>query len=147
MKMFNLAQLRIGNVSSLTMLIFGLLAAVLGIIGIIRPEATLSLLNFEVIDRAARAGGDYTLTFLTASSMASLNVGVYYVLAALNNLKVFYGWTVPFRCVTFTVFVLAVASGIAPAGFIGVAVWELVGAIATGLALLYERRANAPAAG
>ncbi len=135
-----LSSLRIHNLSSLTMLIFGVLAAVLGLVGLIRPEFTLQLLGFPLIDRAARAEGDFTLVFITASSMASLNMGVYYVLASLNNLKSFYSWTVPFRVVTFTVFTLAVVNGLAPAGFIGVGVWELVGALATGAALLYERQ-------
>jgi hypothetical protein len=59
-------------------------------------------------------------------------------LAALNDLKQFYKWTVPFRCVTPTVFTIAVLSGLAPVRFLGVAAWELTGAIATGLALWYE---------
>lgn len=133
------STLRLQNASSWTMFIFGALAVLLGLIGLIRPEWTLGLLNFEVLDRAARAPGDYSLTFLTASSMASFNMGVYYVLASLSNWKRFYGWTVPFRIVTFVVFVLAVANGIAPTGFIGVAAWELIGALATGAALLRER--------
>jgi len=135
----NWSQLRLRNASSWTMFIFGLLAAVLGIIGLIRPEFTLSVLGFQIIDRAARAAGDYTLVFLTASSMASLNMGIYYVLASLTNWKPFYRWTVPFRIVTFTVFTLAVVNGIAPAGFIGVGLWELIGALSTGAALFYER--------
>ncbi|MBI5666418.1 MAG: hypothetical protein HZC41_00300 [Chloroflexi bacterium] len=122
------------------MLLFGVLAALLGLVGLIRPEFTLQLLGFPVLDRTVRAAGDYTLLFITASSMASLNMGIYYMLASLNNLKTFYTWTVPFRLVTFTVFTLAVVSGLAPLGFIGVGVWELLGAVATGLALLYERR-------
>lgn len=132
-------NLRLRNPSSWTMFIFGILAVALGLIGIIRPENTLSLLNFEIIDRTQRASGDYSLVFLVASSMASVNMGVYYVLAALNNWKPFFGWTIPFRVVTFTVFTLTVINGIAPMGFIGVGIWELVGAIATGAALLYER--------
>lgn len=135
----NWSQLRLRNASSWTMFIFGLLAAVLGIIGLIRPEFTLSILGFQIIDQAARAAGDYTLVFLTASSMASLNMGIYYVLASLTNWKPFYRWTVPFRIVTFTVFTLAVVNGIAPAGFIGVGLWELIGALSTGAALFYER--------
>lgn len=135
----NWSQLRLRNASSWTMFIFGLLAAVLGIIGLIRPEFTLSVLGFQIIDQAARAAGDYTLVFLTASSMASLNMGIYYVLASLTNWKPFYRWTVPFRIVTFTVFTLAVVNGIAPAGFIGVGLWELIGALSTGAALFYER--------
>lgn len=135
----SIASLRIRNLSSLSMLIFGLLALILGGIGLIRPETTLELLNFEVIERSQRATGDYSVVFLVASSMASFNMGVYYILAALNNMKAFYWWTVPFRVVTFVVFTLVVLNDVAPQGFIGVGVWELVGAIATGAALLYER--------
>lgn len=136
----NPSSLRIRNLSSLTMLVFGILAVLLGLVGLIRPEFTLQMLGFPVIDRAARVEGDYTLMFITASSMASFNMGIYYTLAALNNMKKFYTWTVPFRVVTFTVFTLAVVNGVAPAGFIGVGVWELLGAVATGLALWYEQR-------
>jgi hypothetical protein len=135
-----LSNLRIRNLSSWTILIFGLLALVLGLIGLIRPETMLQLLGFEMLERAERVGGDFTVTFLTASSMASFNMGVYYVLAALNNVRQFYAWTVPFRIVTFVMFTLAVVRGFAPDGFIGVAVWELVGALLTGAALWYERR-------
>jgi hypothetical protein len=116
------------------------LALVLGFIGLIRPETILQLLGFEVLERANRVNGDFTVTFLTASSMASFNMGVYYVRAALTNTRQFYVWTVPFRVVTFLVFTLAVVRGFAPVGFIGVAVWELVGASFTGAALWYERR-------
>jgi len=135
-----LLNLRIRNLSSLTMLVFGVLALALGILGIIQPEATLTLLNFEVLERTQRVTGDYSLVFLVASSMASVNMGIYYILASLNDMKAFYRWTVPFRIVTFVVFTWAVVSGIAPQGFIGVGIWELTGAIATGAALLYERK-------
>jgi len=122
------------------MFIFGVLALLLGLAGLLRPELLLSLLGFTVIDRAARAPGDYTLVFLIASSMASFNMGAYYILAALNDLKQFYRWTVPFRCITPTVFTIAVLTGLAPVRFLGVAAWELTGAIATGLALWYESK-------
>jgi hypothetical protein len=88
-----------------------------------------------VLDRTARVAGDYTLVFITAASMASFNIGAYYILASLNDMKQFYKWTVPFRCVTFVVFTIAVLSGLAPTRFLGVGVWELIGATATGLAL------------
>ena len=133
------SKLRIRNLSSFIMLIFGILALALGLLGLIRPEATLSLLNFEVLEQAERAAGDYSLVFLVASSMASVNMGIYYILAALHNMKAFYWWTVPFRMVTFIVFTGTVVNGIAPQGFIGVGLWELAGAILTGLALLYEQ--------
>jgi hypothetical protein len=132
------SKLRIRDASGWTMFIFGVLALLLGLVGLIRPEFLLSLLGFTVLERAARMAGDYTLVFLIASSMASFNMGAYYVLAALNNNKQFYRWTVPFRCITPAVFTIAVLTGMAPVRFLGVAAWELTGAIATGIALWYE---------
>jgi Na+-driven multidrug efflux pump len=129
------AQLNIKDASGWTMAIFGILALLLGLLGLIRPEILLSLLGFTVLDRTARVAGDYTLVFIVASCMASFNMGVYYILAAFNDLKQFYKWTVPFRCVTFTVFTFIAIAGLAPVNFLGVGIWELVGAIATGLAL------------
>ena len=129
------SQLRIRNASSWTMFVFGILALLLGALGLIRPELLLSILGFPVLDRATRVAGDYTLVFMIASSMASFNMGVYYVLAALHDLKSFYKWTVPFRCVTFIVFTTAALTNLAPLRFIAVGAWELTGAIATGLAL------------
>lgn len=132
--------MKIRDASGWTIFIFGILAFLLGIIGIIRPEVLLTILGFEVIERAARASADYTMTFMTASSMASLNVGVYYMLAALNDVRIFYRWTVPFRILTFIVFTTIVILGIAPLKFIGVPIWELTGALATGIALAREKQ-------
>lgn len=132
------SKLRIRDTSGWTMFIFGVLALLLGLLGLLRPEMVLSLLGFTVVDRAARATGDYTLVFVIAASMASFNMGVYYVLASLNDVKQFYRWTVPFRSLTFIVFTTAALSGLAPSRFIVVGAWELIGAIATGLALFQE---------
>ena len=129
------SKLKLRDASGWTMFVFGVLALLLGFLGLIRPELLLSILGFTVLNRAARVGGDYTLVFMIASSMASFNMGVYYVLAALNDLKSFYRWTVPFRCLTFIVFTTAVLTHLAPARFIAVGAWELAGVIATGLAL------------
>ena len=131
---------KIRDTAGWTMFVFGVLALLLGFLGLIRPELLLSILGFTVLDRAQRTAGDYTLVFMIASSMASFNIGAYYILAALNDLKPFYKWTVPFRCVTPTVFTIAVLTGLAPVRFLGVAAWELTGAIATGLALWYENK-------
>ena len=132
--------LKIRDTPAWTIFVFGVLALLLGLLGLIRPELVLSVMGFHVLERAGRAAGDYTLVFVIASSMASFNMGVYYVLAALNDVKAFYGWTVPFRVVTFSVFTLTVIFGIAPTAWLGVGVWELSGAIATGLALYDEKR-------
>ncbi|MBK8618079.1 MAG: hypothetical protein IPN96_13390 [Anaerolineales bacterium] len=130
--------MKIRDASGWTIFIFGILAFLLGLVGLIRPEILLSILGFEVVERAQRAASDYTIVFMTASSMASFNMGVYYMLASLNDVKAFYRWTVPFRVVTFTVFTAIVIAGIAPAPFFGVGAWELTGAIATGIALYKE---------
>jgi len=122
------------------MLISGVAALLVGVVGVVEPDAVLLILGLEVVDRAQRASHDYTLIFIVVSSVVSMNVGVYYALAALSNLKEFYGWTVAFRCVTFILFTVGVFSGYAPTRFLVVAFWELVGAIAAGIALGYERR-------
>ena len=93
-------------------------------------------LGFEIVDQAEKATHDFIMT----SSMASFNMGIYYILASLNNMKKFYAWTVPFRVVTFSVFTISVISGDAPLKFLAVAFWELIGALATGMALYYEKK-------
>ena len=134
------SRLKIRDAAGWTMFVFGVLALLLGFLGLIRPELLLSILGFTVLDRAERVAGDYTLVFMIASSMASFNIGAYYILVALNDLKPFYKWTVPFRCVTPVVFTIAVLTGLAPVRFLGVAAWELTGAVATGLALWQENK-------
>jgi hypothetical protein len=134
----NSPYMKIRDASGWTMFIFGTLALLLGLIGLIRPEVLLSALGFEVISRVQRAASDSTIVFITASSMASFNMGAYYILASLNDVKIFYRWTVPFRVVTFVVFTTIVLTGIAPKPFFGVGAWELAGAIATWVALTIE---------
>lgn len=134
------STLRIRDASGWTIFVFGILALLFGIVSLLSPELLLSTLGFTVLDRTSRAAGDYTLVFATASAMASFNVGAYYVLASLNDMKQFYKWTVPFRCITFVVFTMAVMRGLAPNRFLGVGVWELAGALATGFALWQENK-------
>jgi hypothetical protein len=133
------STLKIRDAAGWTMFVFGVLAFLFGLFGLIRPELFLSILGFPVLDRTARVAGDYTLVFMIASSMASFNIGVYYILAALNDMKQFYKWTVPFRCLTFIVFTTTTLTGLAPTRFIAVGTWELLGAVATYLALRSEK--------
>ena len=123
-----------------TVAVFGVLALLMGAVGLARPELLLTLLGFEVIPAAERAGGDFTRTFLYASSMASFNMGVYYLVAAHTEWRAFYRFTVWFRLLTFTVFTLVVVFGAAPVMFLGVAVWEGLGAVATALGLRRDGR-------
>ncbi|MGP4088478.1 hypothetical protein [Streptomyces sp. KR55] len=112
----------------------------MGTVGLIAPDALLTLMGLTPVAGSGRAEADHTLVFLTASAMAALNMGVYYVLASLTDWKAFFRWTVPFRLLTCTVFTLAVISGRAPTAFLGVGLWEGLGAVATGAALRYERQ-------
>lgn len=127
------------------MAVFGVLAAALGAVGLVSPAAQLSLLGLST--PGGRAAGDLTPAFMTASSMAALNMGVYYVLAALADWRAFFRWTVPFRLLTCTVFTVAALGGRAPGVFVGVGLWEGAGAFATAVALRYEQRRPAPVEG
>ncbi|WFE95179.1 hypothetical protein O7612_28380 [Micromonospora sp. WMMD987] len=124
-----------------TIAVFGVLAVLLGALGLVWPEAQLRMLGFTVPQ--TRTAGDYTATFLTASSMASFNMGVYYLLAVATEWRAFYRFTVVFRLVTFTVFTLTVLADVAPDRFIGVALWEGAGAVATALGLRWDARRSA----
>ncbi|MFH9011769.1 hypothetical protein ACH4C6_10360 [Streptomyces sp. NPDC017943] len=120
------------------MAVFGVLAAALGAVGLVAPDVQLALLGLP--SPRDRAAGDLTPAFLTASSMAALNMGVYYVLAALADWRAFFRWTVPFRLLTCAVFAVAALTGRAPGAFIGVGLWEGAGALATAVALRHDRR-------
>ncbi|KAB8190431.1 hypothetical protein FH608_035620 [Nonomuraea phyllanthi] len=118
------------------MAVFGFLSFALGLLGLISPDILLAMLGFEVLD--VRAAGDYTPVYMAASSMAAVNMGVYYLFAASADYTPFFRWTVPFRLVTFTVFTTLVLTGAAPGKFFGVGLWEGLGALITGYALWRE---------
>ncbi|MEV1108757.1 hypothetical protein [Micromonospora sp. NPDC049751] len=132
------------SVAGWTIAVFGVLALVMGGVGLLWPEAQLRMLGFEV--PAMRSAGDYTGTFLLASSMAAFNMGVYYLLATVTEWRSFYRFTVVFRLVTFTVFTIAVLADIAPDRFFGVAAWEGLGAVATAVGLRMDARRGTPPA-
>jgi hypothetical protein len=134
------------SLSGWTMAVFGVLAAAMGLAGLISPNHLLMVMGLGAAPDPAFGTGDHTQAFVTASSMAALNMGVYYVLAALADWRAFFRWTVPFRLLTFVVFLVAVLTHRAPSAFVGIAVWEGLGALLTGAALRYEgRSARQPA--
>ena len=65
---------KIKDASGWTMFVFGVLALLSGLLGLLRLELLLSALGFSVLERTARATGDFTLVFMTASAMASFNL-------------------------------------------------------------------------
>jgi len=132
------------SVPGWTIAVFGGLALLLGAIGLVWPETLLALLGFESVGPGDRAAGDHTPTFMAASSMASLNMGVYYLVAAATEWRPFFRFTVAFRLLTCVVFTLLVLTETAPGRFVGVALWEGLGAVTTGAALWFDRRRSAP---
>jgi hypothetical protein len=120
--------------SGWTITVFGALALFTGLLGLVAPDVLAGGLGFDTPVAGPAA------VFLAASSMASFNIGAYYVLAAHRDWRPFYSATVIFRCVTVTVFTVLVVAGPAPVGFLAIAAWEASGALATGLALAFERR-------
>lgn len=125
-----------------TVAVFGGMALVTGVLGLLWPAGLLGMLGLAV--PATRAPDDHTGTFLVASSMAAFNMGVYYLLAAVSEWRSFFRFTVVFRLVTVAVFVLVVLADIAPTQFLGVAAWEGVGALATVLGLRRDARQVVP---
>ena len=130
------------TVSDWTIFVFGLMAISAGLLGLMSPETMLKLMSFPILDRSSRQDGDFTTTFLVCSSMASFNMGIYYLLAAWYQWKKFYQSTVVFRLITVVVFIVSIKNGHAPRSFIGVALWELLGALTTGASLWYEGISN-----
>ncbi|ROO62849.1 hypothetical protein EDC02_4845 [Micromonospora sp. Llam0] len=128
------------SVSGWTVAVFGAMALLLGAVGLAQPDVLLVLLGFDTLPTGQRAAGDYTRTFMAASSMASFNMGVYYLLAAVTDWRPFFLFSVIFRLVTTVVFAVVVVAEVAPVRFVGVAAWEGLGAVVTGVALLTERR-------
>lgn len=125
------------SASGWTIAVFGVMALLFGVVTLALPDVVLAMLGFEVPDQ--RAVGDHTQTFLAASAVASLNMGVYYLVAAATDWRPFFLLTVPFRLLTFTIFTVLVVTDVAPRPFFGVALWEALGALATGVALWVER--------
>lgn len=124
-----------------TITVFGAMAALFGVVGLLSPATVQASVGFGTVGPDGR-------TFMAASPMASLNMGVYYLVAAATEWRPFFRFTVPFRLLTFTVFTGLVVTDVAPGGFAGVAAWEAAGAIATGLGLWRDaRRRTVPRTG
>jgi len=118
------------GIAALTMMVFGVLIAGTGMIGLMAPQFLLNVLGCS--DPAMSSN---TQIFVMASSQASLAMGLYYILAAVNETRIFFQWSVPLRIMNFMVFTSMVPIGVAPTKWLMVAGLELVGALVTGIAL------------
>lgn len=123
------------DIAALTMMIFGVLIVGMGMTGLMAPQFLLAILGLSETGMSSHT----TQLFVIASSQASLAMGLYYILAAVNETRIFFQWSVPLRIVNFIVFTSMVPIGIAPPKWLMVAGLELIGALATGIALASKK--------
>ena len=116
------------DIAALTMLVFGVVIVGSGLTGLLAPQLLLTVLG--ITDT-----GSATLLFLKTTSQASLAMGLYYILASVNETRIFFQWSVPLRIINCMVFAAMITLGIAPMQWLLVAGLELTGASATAIAL------------
>ena len=116
------------DVAALTMLVFGMVIVGSGLTGLLAPQLLLNVLGIS-------ESGHSTQLFVMATSQASLAMGLYYILASVNETRIFFQWSVPLRVINFMVFAAIIPLGIAPMQWLLVAGLELAGASATAIAL------------
>lgn len=119
------------DIAALTMMIFGVVIVGMGMTGLMAPQFLLAILGLSETGISSQT----TQLFVMASSQASLAMGLYYILSAVNETRIFFQWSVPLRIINFMVFTSIVAVGVAPSRWLMVAGLELAGALATGIAL------------
>jgi hypothetical protein len=119
------------DIAALSMMIFGVLIVGMGMTGLLAPQFLLDILGLSETGMSSHT----TQLFVMASSQASLAMGLYYILSAVNETRIFFQWSVPLRIINFMVFSSMVAVGVAPSRWLMVAGLELAGALATGIAL------------
>lgn len=123
------------DMAALSMMIFGVMIVGMGMTGLMAPQFLLAILGLSENGMSANT----TQLFVMASSQASLAMGLYYILAAVNETRIFFQWSVPLRIINFMVFTSMVAVGVAPHQWLMVAELELAGALATGIALASKK--------
>ena len=116
------------DVAALTMLVFGMVIVGSGLAGLLAPDVLLNVMG--ITDT-----GSATQIFLMATSQASLAMGLYYILASVNETRIFFQWSVPLRIINFMVFAAMIPLGVAPTQWWLVAGLELAGALATAIGL------------
>lgn len=119
------------DISALTMLVFGVLITAMGMTGLMMPTVLVGILGLS----EAGMSNQTTQLFVMATSQASVAMGLYYILSATNNNRIFFQWSVPLRIINFAVFSSMIPLGIAPPKWLMVAGLELLGAMATGIAM------------
>lgn len=119
-----------------TIVIYGLLALILGVIGLAKSDLQFRMMGIEPAQR--REEGDLTLASFGASSVAAINMGVLYTVGTLLHWRGFPIFTLYARSLMGIGFIFMMATGRAPRQFKGAAIWEFAGVIITGAAMLWS---------
>ncbi len=77
--------------------IFGLLCVLTGLTCFIFPYKTMKFLDLEYNTKI--------IPLFNAAAISSFNMGIYYMLAAYNNVEIFYKWTIIPRLITCIMFI------------------------------------------
>ncbi|WAS92952.1 hypothetical protein [Nannocystis punicea] len=120
--------------------VFGVLALLLGLLGLLSPDSQFDMMGFELVDQ--RAPGDYTPGVVATTSIAAINMGILYVLGVALAWPGFVAFTVGARLFMCVGFVALMAAGRAPDVFVGAAIWEGVGAAITAVAMAWDGRST-----
>ena len=115
--------------SALSVFIFGLYAAVLGIILVVVPNFLLGIVS----------GASTTEVWIRILGVLLLYIGFYYTQTARKEMTAFFRWTVYTRSTVIVFFVVFVLMGFAEPQLIMFGVIDLLGAIWTGMALRSEK--------
>jgi len=113
------------SAATVSVLVYGIYLVALGIVYMVIPNVPLRLFGFEPT----------TEPWIRVMAAMVVIVGYYYVQAARNRLRTFYGWTLHCR-VFFPIFtVVMVIAGLVKPMLLLFGVIDLAGALWTGLAL------------
>ncbi|WP_434422240.1 hypothetical protein [Nannocystis pusilla] len=118
--------------------VFGVLAVLLGLLGLLSPDSQFDMMGFERVDH--RGPGDYTPTVVATTSIAAINMGALYVLGVALAWPGFIAFTVAARLFMCLGFVALMAAGRAPDVFVGAAIWEGLGAAITAAGMAWDSR-------
>lgn len=115
--------------TSYTILAFGVSAFFAGAHTLIRPHAFMSSFSIP-------AGAEPPVY---GNGLAAIAMGIYYTLAAVQENRAFFMASVPMRLLTASVF------GVQGGPWVVPGIWEGVGALATGVALVLDSRSKVKA--
>jgi hypothetical protein len=123
-----------------SVVIFGMLALIMGFIGVFSPATQFSMMGWQ-LSLETRASNDHTPAVMAITSTAAVNMGILYIVGTCMRWESFPVWTIFARALMGTSLAILVALGRAPAdAFVGAAIWEATGAIITTVAIWWDNR-------